>query len=189
MGETSINFGLVRIVANNSQHVGRVQTIIAMHLYLYGEYAQKMVLRQRWVGLIYVSLLLCKLINKIGIVTLLISISFGLPLVAYESEADFHTLVEFVCMYIVTEWLDDCVVALLTGCHIVVSEDHVNYWIAPCKQHYQAHHRPLTFKSSKSRNSSRTSLLAYVAAKQDVRVHAVGFRQRSEAKGDAQSGH
>ena len=133
MGETLIKFGLVRIVANNSQHVDRVQTTIAIPFYLYGEYAQKMVLRQRWVGLI------CNLINKIGRVTLLISISSGLPLVAYESEADFHTLVKFVCMYIVTEWLDDCVVALLTKYGVAISKNHVNCWIAPCKQHHQAH--------------------------------------------------
>ncbi len=79
MGETLINLGLIGIVADSSQHVGRVQTAIAMRFYLYGEYAQKMDLRQRSVGLIYVLLSLCNLITTIGMVTL------GLPLVAYKS--------------------------------------------------------------------------------------------------------
>lgn len=168
MGETLINLGLIGIVADSSQHVGRVQTAIAMRFYLYGEYAQKMDLRQRSVGLIYVLLSLCNLITTIGMVTLLISISSGLPLVAYKSEADLHTLIHFVCACIVTEWLDDCVIALLTGYRIAISEGHVNCWIAPCKQHYQAHRQPSHLSIFRSRGSSRTSLLAQVAAKQDV---------------------
>ena len=92
-------------------------------------------LLQRAVGLIYVLLSLCNLITTIGMVTLLISISSGLPLIAYKSEADFHTLLQLVCVCVMTEWLDDCVVALLTGYRIAISEGHCNYWIAPCKQH------------------------------------------------------
>lgn len=168
MGESLTTLGLIGIVANSSQHVGRVQTAIAMRFYLYGEYAQKMDLRQRSVGLIYVLLSLCNLITTIGMVTLLISIFSGLPLVAYKSEADFHTLVRLVCACIVTEWLDDCVVALLTGYRIAISESHVNCWIAPCKQQYQAPRRTSRSSIFRSRSSSRPSLLAHVAAKQDV---------------------
>ena len=142
MGETLINLGLGGIVTDGSQHVGRVQTAIAMRFYLYGEYARKMDLRQRAVGLIYVLLSLCNIITTIGMVTLLISVSSGLPLVAYKSEPDLHTLVYFVCACMITEWLDDCVIALLTGYRIAISEGHVNCWIAPCKQHHRAHRQP-----------------------------------------------
>lgn len=160
MGESLKNLGRIGIVANKSQHVGRVQTAIAMRFYLYGEHAQKMDFRQRSVGLIYVLLSLCNVITTIGMVTLLISIFSGLPLVAYKSEEDFHTLVRLVCACIITEWLDDCVVALLTGYRIAISEGHVNCWIAPCKHHYQAQCRTSRSRIFRSRSSSHTSLLA-----------------------------
>lgn len=168
MGESLVHLGLVSMVADSSQHVGRLQTAVAMRFYLYGEHAQKMNLRQRAVGLIYVLLSLCNLITTIGMVTLLISISSGLPLIAYKSEADFHTLLQLVCVSVMAEWLDDCIVALLTGYRIAISEGHCNYWIAPCKQHYQAHRQWFCLCIFRSRSSSRTSLLAQMAAKQDV---------------------
>lgn len=104
-----------------------------MRFYLYGEHARKMNLRQRAIGLIYVFMSLCNIISTVGMVTLLISISSGLPLVVYGSKVEFRILVHSVCACILTEWLDDCVLSLITGYRIAISEGHISYWISPCK--------------------------------------------------------
>ena len=34
---------------------------------------------------------------------------------------------------IMSEWVDDLVVSLVTGYRVAVAEGHATYWIAPCK--------------------------------------------------------
>lgn len=91
-------------------------------------------LRQRLTGLIYVIVSLCNILTTFGMVTLLLSIGSGRPLVVYKHEEDFQTLLQLVCVLTLSEWLDDYFVGLITGCRIAVSEGHINYWIAPCKK-------------------------------------------------------
>lgn len=110
---------------------------VAMRFYLYGDKVQRMGSRQRMVGLIYVLLSLCNILTTIGMATLLVSLSTGKALVFYEDERQIHRLVQLVCICVITEWLDDCVVALITGYRIAISESHINFWIAPCQWHPQ----------------------------------------------------
>ena len=105
-----------------------------MRFYLYGEKARRMGPRQRLVGLIYVILSLCSILTTIGMGTLLISISTTKSLIVYSDKTELRRLIQLVCACIVTEWLDDCVVALITGYRIAISEGHINYWIAPCEK-------------------------------------------------------
>ena len=121
-------------VTGTTQHVGRVQTAIAMRFYLYGENSWKMNLRQHLTGLVYVIVSFCNILTTIGMATLLLSIASGRPLVIYGRNEDFRTLVQQVCAPTICEWLDDCTVGLITGYRTAISEGHVNYWIAPCKQ-------------------------------------------------------
>lgn len=104
-----------------------------MRFYLYGERARRMGLRQRLIGLIYVLLSLCNILTTIGMGTLLIAISTKKSLVFYSDSSQLRRLIQLVCACVITEWLDDCVVALITGYRIAISEGHVNFWIAPCK--------------------------------------------------------
>lgn len=89
-------------------------------------------LRQRLIGLIYVIMSFCNILTTVGMATLIISIASDRPLVVYRSKEDFRLLVQLVSAAVISEWLDDCVVGLVTGYRIAISEGHVNYWIAPC---------------------------------------------------------
>ena len=106
-----------------------------MRIYLYGTKARRMGFRQRMTGLIYVIQSLCNILTTIGMVTLLISLSTGKDLIIYSDRKELRTQVQLVCVCIITEWLDDCVIALITGYQIAICEGHINFWIAPCKQH------------------------------------------------------
>jgi len=88
--------------------------------------------RQRLTGLIYVVLSFCNILATVGMATLIMSIASDRPLVVYQSKEDFRLLVQLVSATVISEWLDDCVVSLVTGYRIAISEGHVNYWIAPC---------------------------------------------------------
>lgn len=104
-----------------------------MHFYLYGDKARRMGLRQRATGLIYVILSFCSILTTVGMGTLLVSISTKKPLILYSNERELRRLVQLVCACVITEWFDDCVVALITGYRIAISEGHRNLWIAPCE--------------------------------------------------------
>lgn len=91
-------------------------------------------LRQRLTGLIYVFVSFCQILTTFGMATLLLSIASGRPLIMYGCNEDFRTLVQLVCAVVISEWLDDCVIGLITGYRTAVSEGHMNYWIAPCKK-------------------------------------------------------
>lgn len=104
-----------------------------MRFYLYGKNSRKMNLRQRLTGLVYVMLSFCNILTTFGMATLLLSIASGRPLVVYEGNKDYRTLVQLVCTFVISEWLDDCAVGLITGYRTAISEGHMNYWIAPCK--------------------------------------------------------
>jgi len=104
-----------------------------MRFYLYGAKARRMGLRQRVTGLIYVILSLCNILTTVGMGTLLVSISTKKSLIIYSNERELRRLVQLVCACIITEWFDDCVVALITGYRIAISEGHINFWIAPCE--------------------------------------------------------
>lgn len=104
-----------------------------MRFYLYGEKARRMSLRQRLIGLIYVLLSFCNILTTIGMGTLLVAISTKKPMVIPTEKREFHRLMLLVCISVITEWIDDCVVALITGYRVAISEGHVNFWIAPCE--------------------------------------------------------
>ena len=104
-----------------------------MGWYLYGDNVKRMGLRQRLIGLIYVTLSLCNILTTVGMVTLLVSLSTGKDLVVYADETEFRRLTQLVCICVITEWFDDCVVALITGYRIAISEGHINFWISPCE--------------------------------------------------------
>ena len=108
-----------------------------MHFYLYGGNLRQMGFRQRMVGLIYVILSLWNILTTIGIGTLLVSLSTGKELVVYNERSELRRLVQLVCACLIAEWVDDCIVALITGYRIAISEGHVSFWIAPCECNLQ----------------------------------------------------
>lgn len=119
--------------SGGTKHVGRVQTAMAMRFYLYGEASKKMGLRQRLIGLIYVIVSLCNILTTVAMATLIMSLASSRYLIVYQTKAEFKILTQLTCAAFISEWLDDCVVGLITGYRIAISEGHVNYWIAPCK--------------------------------------------------------
>lgn len=104
-----------------------------MNFYFFGDKNRHMGLRQRMVADIYVILSLCNMLTAVGMATLLVSLASGKPLIAFQDDGELRALIRLACMATICEWLDDCVVALVTGYQIAISEGHINYWIAPCR--------------------------------------------------------
>lgn len=104
-----------------------------MRFYLWGEPSSKMTFRQRMTGLIYTILSFSNVSTAIALLIAPIPTLYGYPLVAYSTKDEFRTLLRlaFICM--ATEWLDDCIVALITGYRIAMCEGHAAYWISPCE--------------------------------------------------------
>ena len=131
MGNTSLS----RFFDANqrTQHVGRIQTAIAMGWYMYGSKSRGMSIRQRLTGLIYSLLSISNIFTTISVLIMPFVFYSGLPLVVYARKDDLRILVRLVCTFAVCEWLDDCIVGLITGYRIAVSEGHATLWISPCK--------------------------------------------------------
>ena len=119
--------------------MGRVQTAIAMRFYLFGEPSGKMAIRQRFAGLIYTLLSVTNIITTLALLAVPVSLWSGRPLVVYPGEEDLRTLLGLAIACLTSEWLDDCVVSLLTGYRIAVAEGHAAYWKAPCECLHCAH--------------------------------------------------
>lgn len=108
-----------------------------MRFYLYGDNPRLMGLRQRAVGLVYVLLSLCHILTTMGMATLLIALSTGKELVLYDTNSELRRLEQLIGACLIADWLDDCIVAIITGYRIAISEGHFNCWIAPCEYHLQ----------------------------------------------------
>ena len=91
-----------------------------------------MSIRQRLAGLIYSLLSIINILTTIALLAIPASLWSGRSLVVYPDEAALRTLVGLAIACVITEWLDDCVVSLITGYRIAVAEGHAAYWIAPC---------------------------------------------------------
>ena len=92
-----------------------------------------MTFRQRMTGLIYTILSFSNISTTISLLIAPVTLLSGCPVVIYSGQAELRFLLRlaFVCM--ATEWLDDCIVSLITGYRIAMCEGHAAYWISPCK--------------------------------------------------------
>ena len=113
--------------------MGRVQTAIAMQFYLFGDPSRKMGLRQRGAGIVYVLLSFCHVLTTIALLAIPVSLWSGSPLVVCPNEDSFRSLLALAIASVMSEWVDDLVVSLVTGYRVAVAEGHATYWIAPCK--------------------------------------------------------
>ena len=104
-----------------------------MKFYLWGEASSKMTVRQRMIGLIYTILALSHISTTMSLLITPVALLSGSPLVIYSGKEELRVLLRlaFVCM--AAEWLDDCIVSLITGYRIAICEGHAAYWISPCK--------------------------------------------------------
>ncbi len=103
-----------------------------MRFYLWGEASRKLTVRQRLTGLIYTILSFSNISTTISLLIAPITLLSGSPLIIYSTKEECRTLLRlaFVCM--ASEWLDDCIVSLITGYRIAMCEGHAAYWISPC---------------------------------------------------------
>ena len=104
-----------------------------MSFYLFGEPSRKMGFRQRGAGLIYVLLSFSHILTTIALLAIPVSLWSGSPLVVYPTEGSLRGLLTLAIASVISEWLDDLVVSLVTGYRVAVAEGHTTYWIAPCK--------------------------------------------------------
>lgn len=104
-----------------------------MRFYLWGEPSNKMTFRQRMMGLIYTVLSFSNISTTIALLIGPFTLLSGYPLVAYSTEDELRVLLRLVFVCMVSEWLDDCIVALITGYRIAMCEGHAAYWISPCE--------------------------------------------------------
>ena len=104
-----------------------------MQFYLFGDPSRKMGFRQRGAGLVYVLLSFSHILTTIALVAIPVSLWSGSPLVVYPNEGSLRNLLALAIASVMTEWMDDLVVSLVTGYRVAVAEGHATYWIAPCK--------------------------------------------------------
>lgn len=104
-----------------------------MRFYLFGENSRKMGVRQRAAGLIYACLSLANVTTTAALALVPIAMASGQPLIVSPRPESLRPLLCMAIACVTSEWLDDCVVSLVTGYRIAVSEGHAAYWIAPCK--------------------------------------------------------
>lgn len=103
-----------------------------MNWYLYSGKLRHMSAKQRLTGLIYALLSVCHIFTTMSILTIPIVLSSGQPLIIYAGKEDLRILLRLVSCFVITEWLDDCIVSLITGYRIALSEAHATFWISPC---------------------------------------------------------
>ena len=104
-----------------------------MRFYLFGEPSSQMGIRQRFAGLIYTLLSFTNVLTTLALLAIPVSLWSGHPVVVYPSDRDLRNLLGLAFACVTSEWLDDCVVSLVTGYRIAVAEGHASYWIAPCE--------------------------------------------------------
>lgn len=104
-----------------------------MGFYLFGERARKMTVRQRAAGLIAACLSLANLTTTVALMLLPIVMLLGRPLIVTPNQQSLRMLLSMAIASIISEWLDDLIVSLITGYKIAMSEGHASYWMAPCK--------------------------------------------------------
>ncbi|KAI4152494.1 MAG: hypothetical protein L6R39_001800 [Caloplaca ligustica] len=105
-------------------HVGRIQTAIAMGFYLFGAKARAMSFKQRAAGLIAVCLSLANITTTVALILLPVVMLLRRPLIAASHQNSLRTLLLMANASIISEWLDDCGVALITGYRTAMSEGH-----------------------------------------------------------------
>ena len=113
--------------------MGRVQTAIAMRFYLFGDPSRRMGFRQRSAGLVYVLLSFSNILTTIALLAIPVSLWSGSSLIVYPNEDSLRSLLALAVASVMSEWVDDLVVSLVTGYRVAVAEGHATYWIAPCK--------------------------------------------------------
>ena len=104
-----------------------------MQFYLFGDPSRKMGFRQRGAGLVYVLLSFSHVLTTIALLAIPVSLWSGSPLVVYPTDDSLRNLLALAIASVMSEWVDDLVVSLVTGYRVAVAEGHATYWIAPCK--------------------------------------------------------
>jgi hypothetical protein len=84
-------------------------------------------------GLIYTILSFSNVSTTIALLIAPVPLLSGYPLVLYSTKDELRILLRLVFVCMASEWLDDCIVALITGYRIAMCEGHAAYWISPCE--------------------------------------------------------
>ena len=92
-----------------------------------------MSIKQRVIGLIYVVHTVGNIFTTLSILAMPPALLSGQPLVVYSRKEELRLLLRFAFAFTISEWLDDCIVALIVGYSIAVSEAHATFWISPCR--------------------------------------------------------
>lgn len=114
------------------QHVGIVQTAMAMSFYFWGKRSRRMTFRQRTAGLLILFVSLGNIITAVGLIALLAVTLSNQPLVAASDPDYIRKLVKLASVLITADWLDTYVVSYSTGYRIAMRDSYGNLWIAPC---------------------------------------------------------
>lgn len=106
-----------------------------MGFYLGGTAACSLTLKQRFAGFIATCLVLANITTTGALLLLPFVMMLSQPLIIFSSEKNLRMLLILVCASVVSEWLDDCTVSLVTSYNIAIAEGHATHWIAPCQFH------------------------------------------------------
>lgn len=91
-----------------------------------------MSVKQRIIGLIYVIHSICNVFTTLSMLVMPLALLSGQPLVIYSGKDDLRLLLWSAFAFTFSEWLEDCIVALVVSYSTAVAENHATYWIAPC---------------------------------------------------------
>ena len=104
-----------------------------MGFYLWEPRCRQMTLKQRLIGLIYVFHPIGNIFTTLSILLMPLALLSGEPLVAYSQREDLSLLLHIAFAFTISEWSENCLVALIVGYSTVISEDRATFWTAPCK--------------------------------------------------------
>ena len=104
-----------------------------MRFYLFGQKSGNMSLRQRGAGLIAALESLANIPIAVALGLLPIVMLTGHPLIVSTDHHNLRVLLFLAIASVISEWLDNCAVALITGHKTAISESYASYWMVPCK--------------------------------------------------------
>jgi len=104
-----------------------------MGFYVWGSRCRMMSVKQRIIGLIYVIHSIGNIFTTLSILALPLALLSGQPLVTYSGNDELRLLLWFAFAFTFSEWLEDCIVALVVSYSIAVAETHATYWISTCR--------------------------------------------------------
>ena len=111
---------------SRTRHVGRIQTATAMGWYIWRKRPTH-VFQTTSDRIDYALLSLCHITTTLSILVAPFILYTGSPLVVFAQKNRLCILLRLMSFFGITEWLDDCIVSLITGYRIALSEGHATF--------------------------------------------------------------